>query len=181
MLFQKRPFATTIGMLCLLAGALTTATFAQSDAQPSENNHPAPPPVATGALTLSKTVIDTENNFLGLSPTSVAAFGAIRFTCPATHTRGCTIRTEVSSQFWAIPVGTVAQVTISSTAGAVGPSTFVNVDADTTGGLASVHTFQWMITGIPAGVTATVNVSFDVSGGTAASGYRTETAQLFLN
>ena len=182
MSFQNRSITTTIALICLLAGALTTASFGQADAQPFESGHrPAPPPLVTGVLTLSKTLIDTQNNFLGLSTTPALAFGAKTFTCPATRLRGCTIRIEVSSQFWAIPVGTVAQVSISSTAGTVSPSTLVNVNSDTNGGLASVHSFQWMVTGIPAGVTATVNVSFDVSGGTAASGYRTETAQLFLN
>jgi hypothetical protein len=38
-----------------------------------------------------------------------------------------------------------------------------------------------MISGITAGSTTTVNVSFDVSSGTASAGYRTETAQLFFN
>ena len=182
MTLQNRSITTTLALLCLFVGAFATATFAQSSAQPSEEAGPlALPPVVTGPLTLSKTVVDTENNFLGLSTTAAAAFGPVRFTCPAAHTRGCTIRLDVSSQFWNIPSGTVAQMLISSTGGTINPSFIVNVDADTTGPLASVHTFQWMISGIPAGSTQTVNVSFDVSGGTAASGYRTETAQLYLN
>ena len=179
MSLQNRRVTTTIAFLCMLLGALTTAAYAQSG-QPSEAS-PSPASVNTGLLTLSKTVINTENGFLGLSTTSAAAFGAVKFTCPPVHTKGCTIRVDVSSQFWSIPAGAVAQVSISSTGGAINPSFIVNVDADTTGGNASVHTFQWMISGITAGSTTTVNVSFDVSGGTAASGYRTETAQLFLN
>jgi len=179
MSFQNRSFTATVALLCMLIGALTAATFAQS-AQPSEGS-PVLPSVNTGLLTLSKTIINTENGFLGLSSTPAAAFGGATFTCPALHTKGCTIRLELSSQFWSIPVGSVAQVSISSTGGAINPASFVNVDADTTGGFASVHTFQWMISGIAAGSTTTVNTSFDVSSGTAASGYRTETAQLFLN
>lgn len=179
MSFHNRSFRATVALLCMLIGAFTAVTFAQS-AQPSEAT-PVAPSVNSGLLTLSKTIMNTENGFLGLSPTPVAAFGGATFTCPPLHTKGCTIRLEVSSQFWSIPVGSVAQVSISSTTGAINPSSFVNVDGDTTGGLASVHTFQWMISGIAAGSTTTVNTSFDVSSGTAASGYRTETAQLFLN
>jgi hypothetical protein len=180
MSFQNRPFTATVALLCLFIGTLTAATFAQN-AQPSEDSPSVLPSVNTGLLTLSKTIINSENGFLGLSSTPANAFGAAKFTCPASHTKGCTIRLEVSSQFWNIPVGSAAQVSISSTGGSVNPSSFVNVDADTTGGLATVHTFQWMISGITAGSTTTVNISFDVSGGTAASGYRTETAELFLN
>lgn len=180
MSLQERPVTRTVAVLCIFIGAFTAATFAQSG-QPSESSAPVSPSANTGLLTLSKTVINTENNFLGLSSTPAAAFGAATFTCPAAHTKGCTIRVDVSSQFWSIPSGSVAQVSISSTGGVVNPSSLVNVDADTTGGLASVHTFQWMISGITAGSTTTVNVSFDVNSGTAASGFRTETAQLFLN
>lgn len=172
---------TVLTLLCMLVGGVSTSTtFAQS-AQPSETSPSVMSPVNTGPLVLSRTIINTDNGFLGLSTTPAAAFGAVTFTCPAAHTKGCSIRLDVSSQFWSIPAGTVAQVSISSTGGAINPSSFVNVDADTTGGLASVHTFQWMISGITAGSITTVNVSFDVSSGTAASGYRTETAQLFLN
>ena len=180
MSFQNRSFRATVALLCMLVGALTAATFAQS-AQPSEDSPSVMPSVNTGLLTLSKTIINTENGFLGLSSTPAAAFGAAKFTCPASHTKGCTIRLDVSSQFWGIPVGSVAQVSVSSTGGTINPASFVNADGDTTGGFASVHTFQWMISGIAAGSTTTVNTSFDVSSGTAASGYRTETAQLFLN
>lgn len=181
MTLQNRSITTTLAFCCLFVGAFATSTFAQSTAQPSEEVGPSALPVVTSPLTLSHTVVDSENNLLGLSTTAAAAFGPVRFTCPAAHVRGCTIRLDVSSQFWNIPPGTVAQVLISSTGGTILPSFIVNVDADTTGPLASVHTFQWMISGIPAGSTQTVNVSFDVTGGTAASGYRTETAQLYLN
>jgi len=180
MSLQQRPVTRTVAVLCILIGAFTTTTFAQSG-QPSETSAPVPRSANTGLLILSKTVINTENNFLGLSSTGAAAFAAATFTCPAAHTKGCTIRVEVSSQFWNIPSGSVAQVSISSTGGVINPSFLVNVDADTTGGSASVHTFQWMISGITAGSATAVNVSFDVSSGTAASGFRTETAQLFLN
>ena len=180
MSFQNRPFTATVALLCMFVGALTAAAFAQS-AQPSEDSPSVLPSVNTGPLTLSKTIINTESGFLGLSSTPAAAFGAAKFVCPTTHTKGCTIRLEVSSQFWSIPVGSVAQVSVSSTRGTVNPASLVNVDGDTTGGFASVHTFQWMISGITAGSTTTVTTSFDVSSGTGSSGYRTETAELFLN
>jgi hypothetical protein len=181
MLVQKRPVTRTVALLCVLTGAFTTAMFAQGG-QPSETSAPVTPSVNTGLLALSKTEINTENNLLGLSSTPAAAFAAATFTCPAAHTRGCTLRVDVSSQFWNISAGTTAQVSISSTGGTINPSSLVNVDADTTGPLASVHTFQWMISGITAGSVTTVNVSFDVSGGgTGDAGFRSETAQLFLN
>jgi hypothetical protein len=85
-------------------------------------------------------------------------------------------------EFWDIPSSSVAQVNVSITGGlTVYPSGIVNVDSTTTVGLASVHTFQWMVTGIGARTSQTVSISFDVTSGTAFAGFRTATIQTFLN
>jgi hypothetical protein len=65
----------------------------------------------------------------------------------------------------------------------VDPSSFLNFDSTTTGPLASSFTFQWMKRKIPAGSIQTVNIFFqmDNEGGTANTGYRTATIQLYLN
>jgi len=65
----------------------------------------------------------------------------------------------------------------------VDPNQFVNIDSTTTGPLASAHTFQWMKRGIPAGSTQTVNIDFTVfrKGGSANTGFRTATIELYLN
>lgn len=170
-----------VTLLCILV-SLVCAAFAQDGGQPSEESHVALTSVNSRTLTPYKTLLLTENGALALSPTAAAAFFAPKVICPSTHTAGCTIKVETSSQFWAISSGAVAQETISVTGGgSVHPSSFVNVDSTTTGGLASVHTFQWMINGLAAGSTVTVGVLFDVNSGTAEAGYRTETINLYLN
>jgi hypothetical protein len=171
---------TTPALFYILAGICTITAFAQTAGQPSETKRLDFQLVRTN-LKLAKTVIDTETDALSLSATPAIAFSQVKFTCPVAHTKGCTIRVDISSQFWNIPAGTAAQMSVSCPGGNVNPSPVVNVDADTTGNSASVHTFQWMIVGIVAGSVQTVDVSFDVLSGNAFAGYRTETAQLFLN
>jgi hypothetical protein len=173
---------TAFALLYIVTGALTTATAAQDTGQPEKHNRSAIRSIHTGRLILWKSVIDTENDGLGLTTASTSAFHPISLACPSTHTAGCTIKVEVSSQFWNVPSSSVAQVSVSVTGGlGVNPASVVNVDSTTTGGLATVHTFQWMIGSVPAGTSQTVNISFDVSSGTAEAGYRTATIQIFLN
>ena len=170
-----------LALLCILTSGLCTTTFAQDGGQPSEAPSAAPT-VLAGPLTLSRVFLSTENNALSLSTTAATAFSARRVTCPSAHTKGCTIKVETSSQFWNIASGAVAQELVSVTGGlTVNPSTLVNVDTTSTGTLASVRTFQWMIGNVPAGTTQTISVSFDVNSGTALAGFRTETIELLLN
>jgi hypothetical protein len=191
MSYTERPKAlallrTALVLFVLLTIFLWTTSFAldsQDKGQPAEkSNSPAVAPlVLTGSLTLSHTLIQTENSLLGLSTTPASAFSPIAVSCPSSHTKGCTIAVIVSSQFYDITSGDVAQVNVSAGSLTVNPSNVVNVDSTSTGILANVHTFQWMIESAPAGVTQTVDISFDVDGGTASAGYRTATVQLFLN
>jgi hypothetical protein len=169
-----------VALLWILVGFLCAA-FGQDGGQPSENSRVVPLSANTGTLTLSKVLILTENGLLPLSTTAAAAFFSPKVTCPIAHTNGCIIKVETSSQLWNIPSGAVAQELITVTGGlSVHPASLVNVDSTTTGGLASVHTFQWMINAFPAGSTVTIGVSFDVNSGTADAGYRTETIELYL-
>ena len=173
-------------MLVALPLLAANANAQNDEAQPSETRDATAAPLTAQAalsLTLSKTSIRTENNLLPLTTTSVAAFSTTTATCPATHTKGCTLKVEVSSQFWAIGAGNVAQanVTVSGAGLTVDPSSSVNVDSTSTGSLASVRTFQWMIRNVPAGSTQTVGINFGVNAGTANAGYRTATIGLYLN
>jgi hypothetical protein len=155
------------------------------DQQPEDGAAaPLGPKVATN-LTLAKTTIRTETNlftfnakflFFGFAPTTVV--------CPSAHTAGCTIKVEVSATIFALNPGSVAQVDVNvkGPGQAVDPNSFINIDSTTTGPLASVHTFQWMKRGIPAGSTQAVNVFFTLFGkGSASTGFRTATIQLYLN
>ena len=168
--------------LCTLVAALCTTMFAQEKGQPSEDNRQAPPPAFLGPLTLSRTFVETQSGALSLTTTAAAAFSSRNVTCPATHANGCTLKIETSSQFWNITSGSVAQESISVSGGlTVSPSSLVNVDATSTGPLASVRTFQWTILNVPAGTTHTLGISFDVNSGTGLAGFRTATIELFLN
>lgn len=167
--------------LCIVVAGVCTTMFAQ-EGQPAGDNRLAPPPAFLGPLTLSRTFMETQNGALSLSTTAAGAFSARNVTCPTTHANGCTLKIETSSQFWDIVSGSVAQESISVTgAVTVSPSPLVNVDATSTGPLASVRTFQWMVTNLAAGTTHTINISFDVNSGTAFAGFRTATIQLYLN
>jgi hypothetical protein len=66
---------------------------------------------------------------------------------------------------------------------AMQPHNFVEVDSTTDGTHFDAHTFQWMKEGIPAGSAQTVNIFFatDFPGGSAGTGFRTATIQLYLN
>jgi hypothetical protein len=172
-----------LAFACVLTCGVWTTAFAQDKGQPAEDGHATVhPPIKRGALTLKRTLIDTENSGVSLSTSASAAFPTFGVSCPVTQTRGCTIKVEVSSQFWDIPSSSVAQINVAITGGLqVNPAGIVNVDSTTAGGLASVHTFQWMVTGINAGTSQTVSISFDVTSGTAVAGYRTATIDTFLN
>jgi hypothetical protein len=153
--------------------------------RPEEDAAAASGPQVASNLTLAKTTIRTETQlvtfnskflFFGFAPTTVV--------CPSTHTAGCTIKVEVSATVFTLSPGDVAQVDVDvkGPGQAVDPNSFVNIDSTTTGPLASVRTFQWMKRGIPAGSTQTVNIFFSLFGkGSASTGFRTATIQLYLN
>jgi len=127
---------------------------------------------------LQRTYMRTHDNALGLTTVFVNAFGSTAIACPVTA--GCTIRIEVSSQFWAIDPGTVArmQVLVNGSAAGVEPDSLVNVDSTSTGSWANVRTFQWMKAYVPYG-NHSVQVQFQVSAGNAYAGYRMVTIEVF--
>jgi hypothetical protein len=127
---------------------------------------------------LQRTYMRTHDNALGLTTAYVNAFSPTSIACPVSA--GCTIRVEVSSQFWDIDAGTVARMRVmvdGSTAG-VEPDSLVNVDSTSTGGWANARTFQWMKSYVPYG-NHTVQVQFQVSAGNAYAGYRMVTIEVF--
>ena len=127
---------------------------------------------------LQRTYMRTHDNALGLTTALVNAFGPTSIACPVTA--GCTVRIEVSSQFWEIDAGTVARmnVLVDNSGAGVEPNPLVNVDSTSTGGLANVRTFQWMKSYVPYG-NHTVQVQFQVSAGNAYAGYRMVTIEVF--
>lgn len=166
-----------VSMMVAVVGSMA---FAQGKSQPS-SGEPVAPPIAAGPLTLSQTFFDVENDGLGLGVTLVPAFVDRTVTCPASHTKGCLIKVETSSQFWDIPAGTAAVESITASGGLlVHPNALVAVDSTTTGSVAGVRTFQWTIGKIPAGTSTTIDISFYVETGTAFAGYRTATIQLYF-
>jgi hypothetical protein len=185
-------------IMCTLAAlslAMAASAFAQdqqeeqsreANGQPEEDAAAAAsgPQVAPN-LTLARTTIRTETLAVTLSSNPFTAFAPTTVVCPSTHTAGCTLRVEVSATIWMVTPGTVAQmdVNIAGPGQAVDPNSLVNIDSTTTGPLATVHTFQWMKRGIPAGSTQTVNIYFSVGlkGDSANTGFRTATIQLYLN
>jgi len=155
------------------------------DGLPEEGAAAASGPQVARNLTLVRTTIRTETQGVALTSNFLTGFAPTTVVCPATHAAGCTIKVEVSATIFAISPGNAAQmdVNITGTGPAVDPASFVNVDSTTTGPLASVHTFQWMKRKIPAGSAQTVNILFTMlkKGGSANTGFRTATIQLYLN
>jgi hypothetical protein len=122
----------------------------------------------------------TENDALGLVPAAGNAFAPITLPCPSSAgLNGCTIKVDVSSQFWANTGGSVAQMSLTITgAGTLGPSSLVNVSTNA-GSLAETHTMQWVKRNIPAGSSPTITMQFDVSSGAGLAGFRTMSIDVF--
>jgi len=141
-------------------------------------------------LTPYQTFVRTENKNLNFSGTQVSAFNSVTLTCPASHSAGCTVVVQVSSQFrsrrccrdWG---NFNINVSVSGSGSQVFPNPSVKV-----GGmghmmmgrdLANAETFQWMRTGIPAGEQQTVDMKFSTDGFDGTAGYRTAVVHLNLN
>lgn len=135
-----------------------------------------------------KSFMRTANTNLSVSTTLVSGFGSTTVTCPATHTAGCTVRVQVSSQFsmqCCMQGNFRIKVSIPGTGSQVWPNSLVNV-AMMGGGMMGygdmfAHTFQFMKTGIPAGATQTVAIQFQTDAGTGTAGYRSAMVDLCLN
>jgi hypothetical protein len=167
------------GFLDVEAGSLRDR-FSKEDGQAREDDEEfgITSEVFIPSKILQRTYLRTHDNALALSSVFVNAFGVTSISCPVTS--GCTIRVEVSSQFWEIDPGTVArmQVLIDGSTAGVEPDALVNVDSTTTGSWASVRTFQWMKASVPYG-NHTVQVQFQVSSGNAFAGYRMMTIEVY--
>ena len=135
-----------------------------------------------------KSFMRTANTNLSVSTTLVSGFSSTTVTCPATHTAGCTVRVQVSSQFsmQCCTQGNFRiKVSIPGTGSQVWPNSLVNV-AMMGGGMMGygdmfAHTFQFMKTGIPAGATQTVTIQFQTDAGKGTAGYRSAMVDLCLN
>jgi len=182
---KKRKILVALTAIALMAAVnplSPTARAASDDGQPGEVRAHAElgtlAEVSAANLKLVSSLIVTQNNALGIGSTATNAFSPVTVKCPARAPKGCTVSVLVSSQFWA--VAPVAQVitTITGSPGSTNPASLVNVDADTTGGLASTHTMQWMKTGITAGSAETVTIQVQGSG---FAGFRTATVALYKN
>jgi hypothetical protein len=141
--------------------------------------------VGASNLQLASTTIKANNQTLALSSTQVAAFSATELTCPATHTQGCSIRIEVSSQFSNVVKGANAQVDVSISGNLfpVSPASLVDVarGAGTAETGPAASTFDWVVLGVTAGTQVEINIDADVTSGTASAGDRTATIQLYLD
>lgn len=178
-------------MLVALALPMAANAFAQTnEGQPrkvegEQSEGDAAAASVAPNLTLAKTTIRTENDFLTFTFNPVPGFAPTTLVCPSTHTAGCTIKVEVSAQIDDVSPDNSADVAVDVTGPgqAIQPHNFVEVDSTTDGTHFDAHTFQWMKEGIPAGSAQTVNIFFatDFPGGSAGTGFRTATIQLYLN
>ena len=181
-----RPKPQLITTLVLALSLLMAANaFAQQpQGQPEEDASVVPSGQAAAILMLAATTVRTETGFLSFGFNPVTAFAPTTFVCPSTHKAGCTLLVDVSAGIWNVSPSSVAQIfiKISGPGAAVDPNSLVNVSVNT-GPLAEAATFQFMKRQIAAGSSQTVNIYFKVGlqGASANTGFRTATAQLYLN
>jgi hypothetical protein len=200
----KLKYSLLACFLCTALVIIPSSAFAQSEqgqssgpayaapqvqprdtSQAEEDTARAPDAQVAKNLKLASTTIRTETAILPFNFDFFQGFEPTTVVCPENHRAGCTIRVEVSAGIWALTSNNVAQmvVFIDGPGEPIDPNQFINIDSTTTGPLASAHTFQSMKRGIPAGSTQTVNIDFTVfrRGGSANTGFRTATIELYLN
>jgi len=179
---KSRLITTLVFALTLLMAASAFAQHPQG--QPEEDASVVPSGQAAAILMLAATTVRTETGFLSFGFNPVTAFAPTTFVCPSTHKAGCTLLVDVSAGIWNVSPSSVAQIyiKISGPGAAVDPNSLVNVSVNN-GPLAGAATFQFMKRQIPAGSSQTVNIYFKVGlqGASANTGFRTATAQLYLN
>jgi hypothetical protein len=140
-------------------------------------------------LTPYQSFVRTQNTNLNFSGSLTSAFKSVTLTCPASHSAGCTVVVQMSSQFWAQNCcdwgNFIINVSISGSGSQVWPNSSVKVGAmgSMMGGnsLSNAETFHWTKTGIPAGSKQTVNIKFQTDGFNGTAGYRTAIVHLNLN
>jgi hypothetical protein len=130
----------------------------------------------------------TASKNLSVGTASVPAFGSTTVVCPATHSAGCTIRVQVSSQFsmdCCMQGNFRIKVSIPGTGSQIWPNSIVNVGMMGSGMMGSGevfgHTFSFMKSGIPAGASQTVTIQLQTDNGTGTAGYRIASIDCLLN
>ena len=154
---------TAVALACIFLGGVC-ATFGD---------------ISRGPLTLSKVFINDEFLRLDLQQSSppTAAFPTTGITCPAKHTKGCTIRVETSIEIWDVPSnGTMLEYFSPSQ----GLPRIIELEATSAHGFPGHRTFQFMIPDVQAGSTVTIDVQLQNLVGTAHAGERVETIELLL-
>lgn len=142
----------------------------------------------TSNMSQYKSFMKTANTNLSVGTSLVSGFTSTPVTCPASHTAGCTIRVQVSTQFsmsCCMQGNFRIKVSIPGSGSQIWPDSLVNVGMMGGGmmesGYAYAQTFQWMKTGIPAGATQNVTIQFQTDAGTGTAGYRIATVDCYLN
>jgi hypothetical protein len=164
------------GSIASLAVLVILVAVASAQAQNASNLSPY------------QSFLRTANTNLSVSTTLVSGFNSMTMTCPATHTAGCTIRVQVSTQFsmsCCMQGNFRMKVSIPGSGSQMWPNSLVNVGMMGGGmmgyGAMFAHTFHWMKTGIPAGATQTVSIQFQTDAGSGTLGYRSAMVDLCLN
>lgn len=126
--------------------------------------------------TLQKTHMRQETTYLSFSNTPVPAFAPTTIQC---GNQTCSVRAEISSQFFNVTSGNVARIHVKAD-GVPFPSTGFDVDGGINRPVATLTTVAYLKTGLTPGP-HTVTVEFDMRspGGTADAGIRTLTVQVF--
>jgi hypothetical protein len=136
-----------------------------------------------------RSYMKTANTSLTVGTSLVSGFGATTITCPASHTAGCTIRVQVSSQFamaCCMQGNFRIKVSIPGTGSQIWPNSLVNVGMMGGSGMMGsgdvyAHTFHFMKSGIPAGASQTVTIQFQTDAGSGSAGYRMASVDCLLN
>lgn len=164
------------GLLALIAVIVIVILTSNASAQNASN------------LSAYQSFMRTANTNLSVGTSLVSAFNTTTVTCPATHTAGCTIRVQVSTQFSmsCCTQGNLRiKVSIPGTGSQIWPNSLVNVGMMGGGMMSSgdvfAHTFHFMKMGIPAGASQTVTIQFQTSAGNGAAGYRMASIDCLLN
>lgn len=142
----------------------------------------------TSNMSQYKSFMKTAKANLSVGTSLVSAFPSTPVTCPASHTAGCTIRVQVSTQFsmsCCLQGNFRIMVSIPGSGSQIWPNSLVKVGMMGGGMMASgdtyAQTFHWMKTGIPAGATQNVTIQFQTDAGTGTAGYRITTIDCYLN
>ncbi len=168
-----------VGFLVLVLGlgALILHSYAAGDGQ---SWGPGAAEQVAANEKLIKSWIKTELVTLNLSTTYADAFALTTVACPGSAP-SCTLRIEVVSGYWDVDAGQVARMRVQVNGSPVGvePASIVNVSTNSSAQWAETATMSWMVKSVVAGSNPSVDVDFQVSGGTAFAGYRTLTIGVY--